>query len=524
MEETKKQITRRQFCKVVLSGGAGVVLSNYFAPLIRAPFGQCLGVGRKLDLPPPIVNPHSTEICLNSRMSYHGWWSDSATQQMLSNVLWAMGKVPVLIPNRTIYVANGENVFTYDPEAHSLSVHLAGDHRSDSDASFQIGYFGDSVFDAGVAMGIAQLESFALWNGTSDQLASCPRTTDRDYAVDNWQLPEPQTNLRAVTSFGIMDIDGLTSTLVVNSSDGSLTDPVTNGSNKLDEVISGLKYGTGFKTDEVNPNQLSQLLWAGYGCNDHYLPYGPAGLTVASAHYNYYLTRRIYLANSSGVSRYHNRLPPSTDIYTRDHRIESINLNDVRSGLQSAVTGLPVAPSYLILCLDSGESSNYKAILEVGFVAMGALVQSSSDGLQVHFRTSLTSEEQSEIQNITGIPSSDIPIAIVSVGHPEEPGIKTGDREKVPKSYSLSQNYPNPFNAQTQIKFTLPKEEYVRLEIHNEAGQMVEVLANRRMKAGSYITEWDGRGKNGRKVASGIYFYRMEAGSYGSTRKMVFTK
>jgi len=472
MEEVqnKKRPLFRMFLFIV----GGLVLISYFVFLFLGYFGQNSETIRELKLPPPIVNPNSPEICFNSRVSYHGGWSNPGTyylkffgkklklqienltmayflnkvcksfpkvidkyfstqdQQMLSNILYVMGKIP-LESERTIYVANCDNVYIYNPKSHSLSIHLEGDHRNDVNTSFQIGYSGNSIFDAGVSLGIAQLESVALWNGIVDQLSSCPRTTDRDYANDNWN---PSSIIHMVTSFGIRNVDGLTSTLVAKSSNGTLPDPITDSSVKLDEVIGSLKYGTNFKTTQLNINQISQLLWAGYGCSDHYLPYdNVAGLTVASAHYNYYLTRRIYVANSSGVYRYHNRLPDDADIHTRDHRIELISSNDVRSVLQSAVSELPVAPCYFILCLSSEQSSNYKAILEVGFVAVGMLVQSSAIGLQCHFKTFLTPGKQSKIQEITGIPSSDVPISIISVGFPGKLNNRARDAKKPLKIY-----------------------------------------------------------------------------------------
>jgi len=134
----------------------------------------------------------------------------------------------------------------------------------------------------------------------------------------------------------------------------------------------------------------------------------------------YYLTGTIYLANENGVYRYHNR-NPSTDLTTRDHRIEPISSNDVRDNLRAAVSGLPQAPCYIIICLGGKASTGGAqvknwALLEMGFVAANILVQASAIGLGCHFETTLTSDEQAGIQKVTGIPSSDTPQVLISIG------------------------------------------------------------------------------------------------------------
>jgi hypothetical protein len=96
----------------------------------------------------------------------------------------------------------------------------------------------------------------------------------------------------------------------------------------------------------------------------------------------------------------------------------------------------------------------------------------------------------------------------------------------LPKAFALSQNYPNPFNPSTTIAFDIPenKEAHVRLNVYNIRGQLVRTLVNETMDEGSYKIEWDGKNNNGRSVASGVYFYRIVAGEFSKTRKMVILK
>ncbi len=88
----------------------------------------------------------------------------------------------------------------------------------------------------------------------------------------------------------------------------------------------------------------------------------------------------------------------------------------------------------------------------------------------------------------------------------------------VPQNFSLEQNYPNPFNPVTNIKFNLSEAADYTLTIYNVTGQVVDVFSGSG-NAGSYTIEW-----NATNVASGIYFYKLEAGKFNETRKMVLLK
>lgn len=89
----------------------------------------------------------------------------------------------------------------------------------------------------------------------------------------------------------------------------------------------------------------------------------------------------------------------------------------------------------------------------------------------------------------------------------------------IPSKFTLDQNYPNPFNPTTKIKFSIPADENVSLKVFNVLGQEVATLVNQQMKAGSYSFDW-----NAASLSSGVYFYRIEAGSFNQTRKMMLLK
>lgn len=94
----------------------------------------------------------------------------------------------------------------------------------------------------------------------------------------------------------------------------------------------------------------------------------------------------------------------------------------------------------------------------------------------------------------------------------------------LPRTYALGQNYPNPFNPATQIRYQLPNQSKVTLIIYNLLGQQVKTLINMTLPAGYYVASWDGKDDRGLTAASGVYFYRIQAGSFIKTKKMLFMK
>ena len=91
--------------------------------------------------------------------------------------------------------------------------------------------------------------------------------------------------------------------------------------------------------------------------------------------------------------------------------------------------------------------------------------------------------------------------------------------QKVPKQYTLYQNYPNPFNPITKIGFHLPKRSLIKLQIYNMLGQEIETILHEFRDAGRYVVDW-----NAEQYPSGIYLYRLKAGDYVETRKLILQK
>ena len=95
---------------------------------------------------------------------------------------------------------------------------------------------------------------------------------------------------------------------------------------------------------------------------------------------------------------------------------------------------------------------------------------------------------------------------------------------QVPEDYFLGQNYPNPFNPRTQISYELPVGSHVTLTVYNILGQKVTTLVDKEMSDGRYVADWDGASDSGRLVSSGVYLYKLEAGDFTQTKKMMLLK
>jgi predicted outer membrane repeat protein len=103
-------------------------------------------------------------------------------------------------------------------------------------------------------------------------------------------------------------------------------------------------------------------------------------------------------------------------------------------------------------------------------------------------------------------------------------GIKDEEETSCFCDFAIFQNYPNPFNPQTKIEYYLAEPTWVRLTIYNAIGQKVKALVDNFQTAGNKLVIWDGKDNKGKTVASGIYFYKLEANGYVQSKKMILLK
>ena len=108
----------------------------------------------------------------------------------------------------------------------------------------------------------------------------------------------------------------------------------------------------------------------------------------------------------------------------------------------------------------------------------------------------------------------------VNYSYAAQASITSGIQEQAtPKIYSLEQNYPNPFNPSTMIRYSLPHRSRVVLTVYNTLGQQLATLLNGDIDAGYHEVRFDASG-----LASGVYFYRLQAGDFGQTRKLLLLR
>jgi hypothetical protein len=105
-----------------------------------------------------------------------------------------------------------------------------------------------------------------------------------------------------------------------------------------------------------------------------------------------------------------------------------------------------------------------------------------------------------------------------------EIAVSYSEAPELPVAYALSQNYPNPFNPSTSIRFSVPEPANVRISVYNMLGQEVRTLFAGQMDRGTRVIEWNGTDNLGRVVPSGTYVYRMTAGSFVQSYKMMLVK
>lgn len=189
-------------------------------------------------------------------------------------------------------------------------------------------------------------------------------------------------------------------------------------------------------------------------------------------------------------------------------------------------SGLQIVPLDPPVWYDVETAAQYTGPVEVCITYNPATVQGPESGLQLlHYdETAMppgwvdVTTSIDEIANVICGSTPSLSPFIVVEGDP------TDASEHLPTAHRLLANVPNPFNPTTRIQYELANSERAQLEILDAAGRHVRTLLNARVEPGRHEVEWNGQDANGRRVASGVYFYRLRAGSFVSTRRMVLLK
>lgn len=511
-------MTNTGFSSIIIKMRSPLGLKTIGAGLIALVALSVAGVRSSTDsLPAPIINHHSFELLLNSRYSVHSGFEDSLPEQVLANVLWAMARVPCSGSYREFYVATRENVYRYEPATRSLTVHLAGDHRYYSGSAFEVGIATPRHEDAGMAIQAGLIAATAFRDETGGNVVCCPMKWAADYANSNWR---PDYPIMLVNVFGNAPARPLDSTLVAISSDSSLPAPITKGTDTFELVLMELTQDSVFSPGNLSPETFSQLLWAGYGVAPHTTSNNRQGLTVPSAVAGYFLTGKIYLIREEGVERYHNRLPPGTNLTTRDHRLERVLSGDRRADLRLAVSRIPsTAPAYIVVCVD--DTTSYRTMEEVGFVAFNLLMQARILGLSAFLTMPLTPSERTTIQNALLLPSNHYPALVFSVG-----GTAVGIRERRTRTGTIQivRAQPAVRRGYLRIEYLLNQSGTVRAEVFDLVGRPVRTLLEERQSPGYHSIVWDGTDENGRVVRRGTYLIAISANGFVAQHKVNWAK
>lgn len=133
-----------------------------------------------------------------------------------------------------------------------------------------------------------------------------------------------------------------------------------------------------------------------------------------------------------------------------------------------------------------------------------------------------------ELQNASGVWTGGTigdPSKVTNPGDPQsKPNPTSLTETTIPNQYKLYNNYPNPFNPSTRIVFDIPRNEIVSLRIFDINGQLVRTLVDQDLPAGKHERLWDGKNDSGNFVASGIYIYRISAGHFDRSARMLLMK
>ena len=192
---------------------------------------------------------------------------------------------------------------------------------------------------------------------------------------------------------------------------------------------------------------------------------------------------------------------------------------------------LTITITFLLLIISSSGCIDNN--LDAGYESIQESIDNANEGDTIYIRNGIYYETIVINKSITLIGEGEDKTIIdckksiddhVDMGALESPykkpstGIE-GIKERFPIAFNLDQNYPNPFNPATTIKYALPKSEHVTLSVYNTLGQNIETLVDKYMPIGHHQVIF-----NGQHLPSGVYFYRLEAGEYIQTRKMLLVR
>lgn len=221
--------------------------------------------------------------------------------------------------------------------------------------------------------------------------------------------------------------------------------------------------------------------------------------------------------------------PESGDLYLAAYN-NAINASELRlvnlSTGQATLVGPIAAGSGVEVAAFGITGSGFPWLRFTGPTA-GSIAPGDVAGLTLELRGINTGQADTTLTANIIIESNDPDLPVVTIPvllRVQDNAVSIDFLDPVPGRYVLEGNYPNPFNPSTTIQYQLPEANSVKLTIYNALGQKVRTLVNDHQQPGKYKAVWNGLNDAGLKVASGIYIYRIEAGSFVKTRRMILLK
>jgi len=196
---------------------------------------------------------------------------------------------------------------------------------------------------------------------------------------------------------------------------------------------------------------------------------------------------------------------PTLRVYVDTPTSPDLELRAVTEGVEVSVSadGLPVSECLVVVCHQG--AIVYKDLTDPdGEMIVDYPLDAGTLYKFTAVKAGLTvSQVRYLVQEVTGVEDNDLTL---------------------PESFSLAQNYPNPFNPKTTIAFDIPRTTGVTLNVFNTLGRHVATLLDQTISVGHHTVEWNAVDSQGKMVASGVYFYRLETESSTDIRKMILLR
>jgi enterochelin esterase-like enzyme len=281
----------------------------------------------------------------------------------------------------------------------------------------------------------------------------------------------------------------------------------------------------------VNPSGSPTTVWFEWGADSTFSSFDTTAAQSVG-----------FGGSAVSVSANLKRLSPSTSYY---YHVAARNGLGINKGMTRSFTTMPNHAPTVFRLLLPGNRDTVRLTYPTQSIKFSWLASSDPDGDTLHYSLTLKGpgidttifqirdtiielnimsrlERQSAYSWTATVSDGLISVASADTFLFWTPSTVTGIENlagEIPKNYVLRQNYPNPFNPSTTIRFSLPKSGYVTLKVYDILGREVETLLNGEWTAGTYSVEWIPN-----NLASGVYFYRIQAGAFSDVKKLMFLK